>query len=89
MGSVKKMDSGSYLALDQVTIQKIIVATTNELDKIKDIVSELVIVTSPVVRIYFKKLIDQFYQNVNVLSFNEIDNNVQLQALGHIAIDNS
>ena len=87
MGSVKKMDSGSYLALDQVTIQKIIVSTTAELDKIKDIVSELVIVTSPVVRIYFKKLIDQFYQNVNVLSFNEIDNNVQLQALGHITLD--
>ncbi len=87
MGSIKKMDSGSYLALDQVTIQKIIVATTKELDNIKDVVSELVIVTSPVVRIYFKKLIDQFYQNVNVLSFNEIDNNVQLQALGHITIE--
>lgn len=87
MSSIKKMDGGSYLALDQNTIQRIIVATTRELDKIKDLVNELVIVTSPVVRIYFKKLVDQFYQNVTVLSFSEIDNNVKLQALGNIVMD--
>ena len=87
MGSIKKMDSGSYLALDQNTIQKIIASTTAELDKIKDLVTELIIVTSPVVRIYFKKLVDQFYQNVTVLSFSEIDNNVKLQALGNISLN--
>ena len=56
-------------------------------DKIKDLVTDLVIVTSPVVRIYFKKLVDQFYQNVTVLSFSEIDNNVKLQALGNISMN--
>ena len=45
-----------------------------------------IVLTSPIVRIYFKKLIDQFYPNVVVLSFSEIDTQVQIQALGNIAV---
>lgn len=86
MGSVKKMDNGSYLALDQESIQSIVIASTNQIEKIRDLVPSPVILTSPIVRIYFKKLIDQFCPNVNVLSFNEIDSNIQIQALGTIEI---
>lgn len=87
MSAIKKMDGGSYLALDQPTIHKIITATTKELDNIRDLVNELVVITSPVIRVYFKKLVNQFYQNVNVLSFSEIDNDIQIQALGNIVIE--
>ena len=57
-----------------------------EINKIKDLVNVPIVLTSPVVRIYFKKLIDQFYPNVTVVSFSEIDNNIQIQALGNIAL---
>lgn len=87
MNSVKKMDTGSYLALDPVTIQGIVAAATAEINKIKDLVNVPIILTSPVVRVYFKKLIDQFYPNVTVVSFSEIDNNIQIQALGNIALN--
>ena len=86
MGAVKKLDNGSYLALDQQSIQKIINATTEQVDRIKELVQTPVILTSPIVRVYFKKLIDQFYPNIAVLSFSEIDTQVQIQALGNIAI---
>lgn len=86
MSSVKKIDTGSYLTLDPLTIQNIISRATEEIDKIKDLVTAPIILTSPVVRIYFKKLIDQFYPNVTVISFSEIDNNIQIQALGSITI---
>ncbi len=87
MASVKKVDSGSYLALDQNTIQKIVVSATEQLNKVKELVQLPIVITSPVVRVYFKKLIDQFYPNVTVISFNEIDSNIQVQALGNIVID--
>lgn len=86
MASVKKVDNGSYLALDPKTIQSIITVTQQEIDKIKDLVQVPIILTSPIVRIYFKKLVDQFYPDSVVLSFNEIDSNIQIQALGNIAI---
>lgn len=86
MGSVKKMDSGSYLALEPQTIQDIITAVSDAITKVKDLVPAVIILTSPIVRVYVKKLIDQFYPNVVVLSFSEIDSNVQIQALGNISI---
>lgn len=87
ISAIKKMDGGSYLALDQMSIQKIVESTTAEIDKVKDLVQVPIVITSPMVRIYFKKLIDQFYPNVIVLSFNEIDSQIQIQALGSIRIN--
>lgn len=86
MSSVKKMDTGSYLALEPTAIQSIVASATAEINKIKDLVNVPIVLTSPVVRIYFKKLIDQFYPNVAVVSFSEIDNNIQIQALGNISL---
>ncbi|MDO5601206.1 MAG: flagellar biosynthesis protein FlhA [Oscillospiraceae bacterium] len=86
MGAVKKVDNGSYLALEPDVIQKIVTAAKNEMDKIRDLVSVPIILTSPIVRIYFKKLMDQFFPGTVVLSFNEIENDIQVQALGNITI---
>lgn len=86
MASVKKMENGSYLALDPKTIQGIVSETTKELNKVRELVQTPIILTSPIVRVYFKKLIDQFYPDTVVLSFNEIDSNIQIQALGTIAV---
>ena len=86
MGAVKKVETGSYLALEPKLIQEIINATTRELGKVKDPVSIPIILTSPIIRLYFKKLVDQFYLNAVVLSFNEIDSDVKIQALGSITL---
>lgn len=86
MNSVKKVDSGSYLALDPQTIQRMMTATTRELDKVKDLVQTPIIITSPIVRVYLKKLIDQFQSGIVVLSFNEVDANIQIQSLANIAL---
>lgn len=86
IGSVKKLDGGAYLALEPNTIQKIISATTERLNQMKKLVQVPIVLTSPVVRVYFKKLLDQFYPDVTVLSFNDIDTSVQIQSLGTIEI---
>lgn len=87
MGAVKKMETGSYLALEPQVIQNIMLASSAQIDKIKELVPFTIILTSPIVRLYYKKLVDQFYPNTVVLSFSEVDTNVQIQALGNITID--
>lgn len=84
--SVKKHDTGSYLALDAATIQKIVVSASDELEKMKRLAQQPIVLTSPVVRVYFKKLLDQFFPNVTVLSFNDLDASVQIQSLGTITL---
>lgn len=86
MNAVKKMEGGSYLALEPDVIQSIIAAANEQIEKVRDLVQTVIVLTSPIVRVYFKKLIDQFYPRVTVLSFNEIDTDIQIQALGNISI---
>ncbi|MEG2054024.1 MAG: FHIPEP family type III secretion protein, partial [Oscillospiraceae bacterium] len=74
------------LALEPQIIQQIVSSTKAEIDKIHDLVQSPIILTSPIVRIYFKKLMDQFFPGTTVLSFNEIENDIQVQALGNITI---
>lgn len=86
VSSVKKSDQGSYLAMAPDVIQQIVSATNHEIDKIKDVIPTVIILTSPVVRIYFKKLTDQFIPNITVLSYSEIDAAAQIQAIGNISL---
>jgi len=86
INSIKKNEHGSFLSLDPDTIQKIVTELLAQMDKTKEMMEVPVVLTSPFVRSYFKQLIDQFYPNTTVLSFNEIDNSVQIQAVANVAI---
>lgn len=86
VSAVKKNEQGSYLALAPDLVQNIVAATNEEIDKIKDVIPNVIILTSPVVRIYFKKLTEQFIQNITVLSYSEIDASAQIQAIGNISL---
>lgn len=84
--SVKRTEGGAYLTLEPEMIQKIVTSTKEQIDKVRKLVQEPIVLTSPVVRVYYKKLIDQFYPNVTVLSFNDLDPAVQVQSLGVVKI---
>lgn len=84
VGSVKKSDQGSYLSMDPDTIQRIVAIATDEVNKVKDVIPTVIVLTSPIVRVYFKKLIDQFIPGLTVLSYSEIDSTTQIQSVGSI-----
>ena len=86
MGAVKKTEGGSYLALEPDVIQKLVNATTEKVNQMRKVVQTPIVLTSPIVRVYFKKLVNQFCPDIVVLSFNEIDPSVQIQALGNITL---
>lgn len=84
--SLTKSEQGVYLALSPDVMQGIISQLSEEIKKFNDFGQSPVILTSQVVRIHFYHLIEQFFPNVYVLSFNEISNNIQIQAVGNIAV---
>lgn len=86
LNNVKKTTTGSYVSLEPDIMQKIVSAHINESNRIKDMVSEVIVLTSPVVRFYYKRLIEQFSEDTIILSFNEIDSNVNIQAIGTITV---
>jgi flagellar biosynthesis protein FlhA len=86
MSNVKKTEHGSYVSIDPDMMQKIVTAHLKEVEKVKKVVSNPVVLTSPIVRVYYKKLIEQFSADTVVLSFNEIDSQVNIQSLGMVAV---
>jgi len=86
LSSLTRSEQGIYLALSPDLIQKIVTQLGEHIGKFKELNTVPVILTSNVIRVYFYRLIEQFYPNVYVLAFNEVANNVQIQALGNISM---
>ncbi len=87
ISSLTRNEQGVYLAMGPELMQSIIAQLAEHLKKFGDLSQTPVILVSQVIRGYFSKMITQFYPNVYVLSFNEITNSVQIQALGNITMD--
>ncbi|MCM1149518.1 MAG: flagellar biosynthesis protein FlhA [Butyricicoccus sp.] len=87
ISSLTRNEQGVYLAMGPDLMQSIIGQMATHLKKFGDLSQTPVILVSQVIRSYFSKMITQFYPNVYVLSFNEITNNVQIQALGNITAE--
>ena len=84
--SISKSEQGVYLALSPEVMQSMLNQMTEQFKKFHELSGGPIILTSQVIRIHFYRLIEQFFPNVRVLSFNEIANNIQIQAIGTITL---
>ena len=84
--SLTNGDRGVYLALSPEVMQNVITQMSEVVKKFQELGQPPIILTSQVVRIHVYRLIEQFFPNVYVLSFNEISNNIQIQAVGNITM---
>ena len=87
VGSLSKGEGGYYLALNPDILQSIIGQMAEQLMKFNGLAQSPVVLTSQVMRVHFYRLVEQFYPNVRVLSFNEIANNVQIQSIGGLRLE--
>lgn len=83
--SMAKSEQGAYLALSPDIMQRVITQIGEELKKFNELAQDPVILTSQVIRIYIYRMLEPFYPNIYVLSFNEISSNIQIQAVGNIS----
>ena len=86
MGSVKQTEQGAYLTLDPDKKQNIINALQQEVAKLEDLGKNPIVITSPIVRMYFKKMTEEYFRDLIVVSYNEIESNVELQSVGMVTV---
>ncbi|MEE0960799.1 MAG: flagellar biosynthesis protein FlhA [Lachnospiraceae bacterium] len=84
MSSVKQTEQGAYLALDPEKTQKIIKSVETETQKLENLGKVPIVITSPIVRMYFKKLTGDYFKDLIVVSYNEIESDVELQSVGMV-----
>ena len=84
MNSVKNTEQGAYLSLDPARTKAIMDSLGEELKKLEDMGKNPIVITSPIVRLYFKKLAMDYYKDIIVISYNEVESNIELQSVGMV-----
>jgi len=84
MSSVKQTEQGAYLTLDPDKTRAIMTSVETEINKLESLGKSAIIITSPIVRMYFKKLTEDYFKDLIVISYNEVETNVELQSVGMV-----
>ena len=84
MGSVKQTETGAFINLDPARTKAIIASVGKEVQKLENLGKNPIVITSPIVRMYFKRLTEDYYRDLVVVSYNEIEVNVELQSVGMV-----
>lgn len=84
MASVKQTEQGAYLTLDPEKTKAIIESVRTEVGKLESLGKNPIIITSPIVRMYFKRLTEDYFSDLIVVSYNEVESNVELQSVGMV-----
>ena len=86
MGSVKQTEQGAYLTLDPEKTKAIMSSVETEIAKLENMGKSAIVITSPIVRMYFKKLTEDYFKDLIVVSYNEVESNVELQSVGMVTV---
>jgi flagellar biosynthesis protein FlhA len=84
---VQQTEHGNYLSLDPNVSQDIIQALASQVEQLSLQELQSIILCSPAVRMYVKQLIERYLPNVPVLSYNELEANVEVQSVGVVNIE--
>ncbi|HZG78607.1 MAG TPA: flagellar biosynthesis protein FlhA [Paenibacillus sp.] len=84
--AVQQSDHGSYLALDPASSQTVVQKITEQASKLVQAGGTPIVLTSPTIRMYLKQLLERAMQDVTVLSYSELEPNVEVQSIGVVNV---
>lgn len=86
LDSLQKTETGSYLTLEPTVANTILGSLSKQVQKLMQLGQQPIVLASPVVRLYFKKLADQAIPGLIVLSYNELDPSLEIQSIGVVSV---
>ena len=86
VSSVQHSDRGSFVNLDPGSMQQFIGSLSTEIQKLTTAGFHPVLLTSPASRLYVRKLTERIAPNLVILSFAELENQIEVQSVGMVKI---
>ncbi|MFB5673610.1 flagellar biosynthesis protein FlhA [Paenibacillus terreus] len=80
--SVQQTEQGSYLALDPVSTQTVYQKLTEQINRLIQSGQQPIVLASPTIRMYLRQVIERTMQDIPVLSYSELEPNVEIQSVG-------
>ncbi|WP_299090110.1 flagellar biosynthesis protein FlhA [uncultured Metabacillus sp.] len=84
---VQQTEHGNYLSLSPDVSQAIIEGIAKEVEKLSLQQQTPIVLCSPAVRMYVRQLTDRYFSQVPILSYNELESNVEVQSVGVVNIE--
>ena len=86
LDSVQRTEHGAYLTLEPNATNSIINSLTNQVQRLMKLGQQPIVLASPIVRLYFRRLTEQAIPGLVVLSYNELDPHLEVQSVGMVSI---
>ena len=87
MASVKTTEQTTYINYDPEKTRKLMDSIEEQVKTLEDMGKNPIIITSPIVRMYFKRLSRDYFPALIVISYSEIDSDVELQSVGMVTVN--
>lgn len=84
---VQQTEHGNYLTLSPDVSQSIIEAIAKEIEILSLQQQTPILLCSPAVRMYVRQLTDRYFPQVPILSYNELEANVEVQSIGVVNVE--
>jgi type III secretion protein V len=84
--AIRQTSSGAYLALDPLSVKKLLQSVRKEVGNLWESNQRPVLLTSMDVRRYTRKLVEQEFYDLPVLSHQELTEEITIQPLGRISM---
>ena len=84
---VQQTEHGNYLSLDPTVSQTIIETIATQIEQVSLQEQSPILLCSPAVRMYVRQMIERYFPQIPVLSYNELESNIEVQSVGVVNID--
>ncbi|MDV2685446.1 flagellar biosynthesis protein FlhA [Alkalihalophilus lindianensis] len=84
---VQQTEHGNFLSMDPNESQRVLESAAGETDRLSQMGQVPVILCSPAVRMYVRQLLERYLPHVPVLSYNELEANVEVQSVGVVNVE--
>ncbi|TFE03483.1 flagellar biosynthesis protein FlhA [Jeotgalibacillus sp. R-1-5s-1] len=85
--NVQQTEHGNYLSLDPNDSQRILEAMAQQIEQLSLTEQTPIILCSPAVRMYIRQLTERYFPQIPILSYNELEANVEVQSVGVVTVD--
>lgn len=82
MNSLQRTEGGNFLNLDPTVLERVFTSLGREVGRLSNSGQTPIVLTAPVVRLYFKRLTERVQSHLVVLSYNELDPAQEVQSVG-------
>ncbi len=84
--SIRQTNAGSYLALEPTVSEKLIENVRSTVGNIQKLANKPVVIVSMDIRRYVRKLLENEFSELPILSYQELTNKINIQPLGKISL---